>query len=57
LKEKENIMKRKIVNPDPSHKKRIQKEEKIQDKELKKVIDDKEELSKEMKYKTKPHKS
>lgn len=50
-------MKRKIVNPDPSHKKRIQKEEKIQDKELKKVIDDKEELSKEMKYKTKPHKS
>jgi len=50
-------MKRKVVNPDPSHKKRIQKEEKLQDKELKDTIEDTEELSKEMKYKTKPHKS
>ena len=50
-------MKRKVVNPDPSHKKRIQKEEKLQDKELKEVVEDKEELDKEMKLKTKPHKS
>lgn len=50
-------MKRKVVNPDPSHKKRIQKEEKFQEKELKEVIEDKKELEKEMKYKTKPHKS
>lgn len=50
-------MKRVIVNPDPSHKKRIQEENKIENKELKEVIEDKEELEKEMKYKTKPHKS
>lgn len=50
-------MKRKVVNPDPSHKKRIQKEEKLQEKELKEAKEDTQELSKEMKYKTKPHKS
>ncbi len=50
-------MKRKVVNPDPSHKKRIQQKEKLQEKELKEVIENKEELEKEMKYKTKPHKS
>ena len=50
-------MKRKVVNPDPSHKKRIQKEEKLLDKETKEAIENKEELQREMKYKTKPHKS
>ena len=50
-------MKRKVVNPDPSHKKRLQKEEKFQEKNLKETIENKEELQKEMKYKTKPHKS
>lgn len=50
-------MKRKVVNPDPSHKKRIKEENKILQKELKEVIENKEELQKEMKYKTKPHKS
>jgi len=50
-------MKRKVVNPDPSHKKRLQEEKKFQEKELKKIFENKEELKKEMKYKTKPHKS
>jgi hypothetical protein len=50
-------MKRKVVNPDPNHKKRIQKEEKLQETELKKTIENAQELEKEMKYKTKPHKS
>ncbi len=50
-------MKRKVVNPDPSHKKRIQEEEKFQEKDLKNVVINDEELEKEMKYKTKPHKS
>jgi len=50
-------MKRKVVNPDPSHKKRIQKEKKLQEKEIKEVIENDEEREREMKYKTKPHKS
>jgi hypothetical protein len=50
-------MKRKDVNPDPNHKKKLQKEEKILDKELKESLEDKKELEKEMKYKTKPHNS
>lgn len=50
-------MKRKVVNPDPNHKKRLQKEEKILDKELKETIENKEELERELKYKTKPHNS
>jgi hypothetical protein len=50
-------MKRKVVNPNPSQKKRLQDEEKFQKKELKEVIENEEELQREMKYKTKPHKS
>ncbi len=50
-------MKRKDVNPNPTHKKMLKKEEKLQAQELKKAIEDEEELEKEMKYKTKPHKS
>jgi len=50
-------MKRKVVNPDPSHKKRLEAEEKFQEKELKEIIENEEELEKEIKYKTKPHKS
>ena len=50
-------MKRKIVNPNPSHKKRLQKEEKFQNKELKEAVENKEELQREMSYKTKPHNS
>ncbi|MBN2478688.1 MAG: hypothetical protein JXA94_00505 [Parachlamydiales bacterium] len=50
-------MKRKIVNPDPNHKKRIEMEEKIQEKELKDTVENKDELDRELKYKTKPHKS
>lgn len=50
-------MKRKVVNPDPSHKKRLREEERFQNKELKQITVNDEELEKEMKYKTKPHKS
>ena len=50
-------MKRKVVNPDPNHKKRIQKEEKQKEKDLKELVDHPEELDREMKYKTKPHNS
>jgi len=50
-------MKRKIVNPDPNHKKRIEAEEKLEDKETKDLVEDNEELKIETKYKTKPHKS
>ena len=50
-------MKRKIVNPDPTHKKRLQGEEKFQEHELKELTTNDDELKREMKYKTKPHKS
>lgn len=50
-------MKRKIVNPDPNHKKRIHEEEKTQVKEVKEMSKDQEELSKEMKFKINPHNS
>jgi hypothetical protein len=50
-------MKRKVVNPDPNHKKRIQGKEKLEDKELKELTSNDNELEKEMKYKTKPHNS
>ena len=50
-------MKRKVVNPDPNHQKKIKIEEKLQDKDLNDLISDEKELEKEIKYKTKPHKS
>ena len=50
-------MKRKIVNPDPNQKKRIQNEKKFEENELKELLGNTEELKKEMKFKTKPHKS
>ncbi len=50
-------MKRKVVNPDPTHKKKIVGEEKFQEKELKQITTQDNELEKEMQYKTKPHKS
>lgn len=50
-------MKRAVVNPDPTHKKRMHEKEKIQNKELKELVTNDSELEKEMEYKTKPHKS
>ena len=50
-------MKRKIVNPDPTHKKRIEKEEKAFEKDIKNVLENEEELNRELKYKTPPHNS
>jgi len=50
-------MKRKVVNPDPNHKKRIQIDEKLENKDTKDLLEDTEELKKEIKFKVNPHKS